>query len=298
MTITKNKPKVKVIAPASGPEENFETLKNQIIKALPDLELDFSTVSLSKSIPYNADTDEQRLKSLLKALQSDADIIWCLRGGYGSARLIDQLAKLDPPQKQKLFIGYSDITALHLFLHQQWGWKTIHGSSLKEAVLQDRNPYNIELLGKLIHNYCEYGKDSSTDWLISYYHLTPFNQLARELKFLSGKLTGGNLTICDTSIGTSWEMNGNDRIILLEDLNEHGYRLDRTLFHMRQAGIFDAANAIVLGQIGLLDAHETQFALQRFADEVNIPVFSSQDFGHGYTNIPFEYGLEFNISLM
>jgi muramoyltetrapeptide carboxypeptidase len=75
-----------------------------------------------------SNSDEKRFHFLRKALfAKDSKAIWCLRGGYGANRLLPYLQRLKSPASNKVLIGYSDVTTVHLFLNQQWGWNTIHG---------------------------------------------------------------------------------------------------------------------------------------------------------------------------
>jgi muramoyltetrapeptide carboxypeptidase len=77
-----------------------------------------------------ANSDEKRFAHLQNAiLSADSRVIWCLLGGYGSTRLMPMLRQIKPPKQPKLLIGFSDITALHIFLQGQWDWPTLSGSS-------------------------------------------------------------------------------------------------------------------------------------------------------------------------
>lgn len=77
----------------------------------------------------SANSDAKRLKDLYRALTArDSKAVWCLRGGYGSIRLLPGLSNLKKPAQAKIFVGLSDITSLHLFLNQRWGWSTYHAS--------------------------------------------------------------------------------------------------------------------------------------------------------------------------
>src|SRR5579872_3836083 len=81
-----------------------------------------------------ANTDAERLRQLTEALYSEtSSAVWCLRGGYGCTRLLPSLSKLTPPTRSKLFMGFSDITALHIFLQQAWGWSTVHTPSARQV---------------------------------------------------------------------------------------------------------------------------------------------------------------------
>ncbi len=124
---------IDIIAPAGGISDpsTLEKLKNllgnwQLISRIsPDL---FGPDLLC------ANSGEKRFQQLEEALtNTESHAIWCLRGGYGCTRLIPYLLKLTAPKKCKLFIGFSDITALHLFLQQKWHWQTLHGPSLNQV---------------------------------------------------------------------------------------------------------------------------------------------------------------------
>jgi muramoyltetrapeptide carboxypeptidase len=266
---------IKTIAPAS----HIENQSIAKLRTLKPLQLIIPKNLLSRSITYHANTDDIRFSLLKSALasRSSQDIIWALRGGYGSARLIERLLKLPKPSKEKLFIGFSDLTALHLFLSQQWQWKTIHGSVLTGLLDPSNNPNNYLKLAEIIA-----GKKT-----LQIEHLQPFNKQANLIKKIRGRLTGGNLSLIQTSIGTSWQIKSSGKIVFLEDTNEKGYQIDRMLNHLTQAGIFRNTKAIVFGDFG--DDPQIDFALKRFALESVIPVFKTDQFGHRSNNFPLVY---------
>ncbi|MCK6600046.1 MAG: LD-carboxypeptidase, partial [Bdellovibrionaceae bacterium] len=81
--------------------------------------------------PLNSSDRNIRFDYLKLALEEEqSDVIWCLRGGYGSIHLLPLLDSLKKPKKKKLLIGLSDITSLHIYLQQRWGWSTLHASHL------------------------------------------------------------------------------------------------------------------------------------------------------------------------
>ncbi len=269
---------IHVIAPASG-------LSPQEIAKLQ--QLPFSSTLIfediaSDEIPYHANTDEMRLAQLKAVLYDPRpnQIIWCLRGGYGSARLIDGLQDLKPPLHEKMVIGYSDLTALHLFLSQQWGWRTVHGAGFAQLLNAKWDLNNFMRLACLI-------EDPVLPQLFS--PLVPLNTLAQQSKLIQGKMNGGNLTLVESSIGTSWQINTAGCILFLEEVGEKGYRIDRSLLHLKQAKLLNDVEAIVFGQCLSEDEAMVTFALNRFAEESVIPVFQSQQFGHDITNYPIIY---------
>lgn len=275
--------KIHVIAPASGlPEGDMARLRE-----LPFLHTLISEEILGAAVPYHANTDEARLSQLISALYHSApgDIIWCLRGGYGSARLIDQLQHLPQPATEKIFIGYSDVTALHLFFSQQWGWRTIHGSGFSQLLTSTSDAENFTRLAQLI-------EEPSTPQSML---LNPLNSFAEGSALIQGQITGGNLTLVTHSIGTIWQIHTSQRILFLEEVGEKGYRIDRALTHLRQAKLLENVKAVVFGECLSQDEAVVKLALKRFADEVTFPVFQCNTFGHGLKNYPIVYQAESEI---
>ena len=280
---------VDIIAPAgfTGPD--------RLVKAVADLakwgltartHIDFTSFH-----PYHSDEDEVRFNDLKNALFSDAKIIWCLRGGYGSARLLEKLSKIKKPKTPKILIGYSDITALHLFLNQKWGWETIHGPMITSF---GDVRFEKKCLAE-IKNLLLAGKEQKE------LKLTPLNPSAESLKtIISGKLIGGNLSVVQSLIGTKYELKAKDKIIFLEDVNEKGYQVDRMLNQLCMGRAFINAKAIVLGDFtgGAEPSGENfvPFALTRFALMQKIPVFRSNEFGHGNINRPLICGKKYSIN--
>lgn len=269
---------IDVVAPGSG----TETKKIQMLQSLPCFNVNIPEKLVTNDIILHANIDAERFKFLKKSLfdNSKSKLVWCLRGGYGSARLIDALEKLPKPKNEKIFIGFSDVTALHLFLSQRWGWKTIHGAGLVEILNAEKDPTNFQKISEIISGKLVYLKIND---------LKPLNNQARRLKKISGVLSGGNISIVQSSIGTSWQIQTNGKILFLEDTGEKGYKIDRMLNHLKQAGLFRNIKAIVFGDFVNSEDNFVGFALERFALESNVPVFKSSQFGHGTMNCPLIY---------
>ncbi|MCC5016326.1 MULTISPECIES: S66 peptidase family protein [unclassified Legionella] len=228
-----------------------------------------------------ANTDEIRFNLLRKALLNSATkAVICARGGYGSMRLLPQLSQITPVNPPKLFVGMSDITAIHLFLEQQWQWPTIHGALARDKF----SPESILSLKSILFGDVEQISLSGL----------PLNELAASDKVIEARLTGGNLTLVQTSIGTIWQLDGQNKIIFLEEVGERGYRVDRMLEHLSQASVFKEAAAILFGDF--LTGNEPNGSslvkpvLERFAQNSPIPVAQIEGIGHGYTNFPLLLG--------
>lgn len=273
-----------VVAPASGADS--EALKNIQQIANLKLETPAGCFDANQKTAFHANTDKKRLSCLSNALlDKSADVIWNLRGGYGSAKLIQELHKLPKPNKEKFFIGYSDITALHLFLTQEWGWKTIHGAMITELLKDDKAKSNFSQLADIVTDKVE---------KLSIKGLLPLNLHASGNKSINGSLTGGNLTVVQTSIGTMWQIKSDGKILFLEDVNMIPYHVDRSLYHLLQAGIFKNAKAVIFGEFSTDDALMRK-TLKTFAEILPIPVFKSERFGHGKVNDPLVYNVDSDI---
>lgn len=277
---------VDIVAPASRCTD--EQL-SQLVKLLESWQLKcLVTQDIFGEDLFCANTDTIRFKNLQHALfNPHSKAVICVRGGYGSMRLIPKLVKMKPPEQCKIFVGMSDITALHLFFQQNWYWPTIHASTAP-----NKSPESIAMLKAIL-----FGEQDK----LVYADLIPLNHAAEQERHLIAPLTGGNLCLVETSIGTQWQMNASGKIILLEEVGERGYRIDRMLEHLSQAKMFKNAVAILLGDFLKGDEPDgtslVENALQLFANHCELPVLRVKGIGHGYTNYPIPLGLPFELKL-
>lgn len=180
---------------------------------------------------YFAGTDANRLADLNGAIRDDAiDAIWCMRGGYGAMRLLDGVDYDALRRRPKAIIGYSDITALHCAVAVRAGVSTIHGPtarsrlsefaelSLRAAVSRDGNP-------------CGVAEGADT--------------LVRGVA--AGPLVGGNLALLAALHGTPYQPRYDGAILVLEDVNEAPYRIERMLLQLRLSGDLQRCAGIAFG---------------------------------------------------
>ncbi|MBN9543047.1 MAG: LD-carboxypeptidase [Alphaproteobacteria bacterium] len=274
---------IRIIAPAgkTTPEKLHETigfLKNN------GYNVSYKSDIYSDDVPYHANSDEYRAEDLIDALTDpDTDIIWCFRGGYGTARLYDYLKDVTIPNN-KIVIGFSDITALHLMLSQEHGLKTMHGHVLNQyTTVKDHEDFKL-LEDILFSDKNEYS-----------YKIQPLNDVAKHSDSIQAEITGGNMCVITTSIGTEWQIQTYGKILLLEDVGEPGYKVDRMLNHLKQAHLLEDIEAVVFGNFSSDDPY-VSFALDRFAHSVDFPVYKCDNFGHSEWNFPFQYGTTAEIS--
>lgn len=237
----------------------------------------------------HANSDEKRFSHLKAAINSsDSKVIWCLRGGYGSNRLLPLLAKMKKPRHEKNLIGISDITSLHTFVNQEWGWKTLHGPLL-DRLGKGQVPTSIQKELKAL----VFGAQDH----ISFKKLKALNSAALNLKKIKTSVVGGNLTVIQGSIGTPWQINIKGRLLFVEDIGERGYRFDRIFEQMRQAGMFKACQGLILGDfIGGVEPKTGKdnfnLVFKRWAADLEIPVFTGFEAGHGMIQRPVPLGTE------
>lgn len=179
---------------------------------------------------YFAGDDAQRADDLVAALSDDTiDGIWCLRGGYGAARLLPSVQEAVLRSRPKTLIGFSDITALHA-AWQRAGLVSYHGPTA-------RAPLSAFSRASLVRAVQE-GADSGG--------VANGAQIIRG-GTATGRLLGGNLALVASLCGTPWAIDFRDAIVVLEDINEATYRLDRMLTQLRLAGAFDGCRGIAFG---------------------------------------------------
>jgi len=223
-----------------------------------------------------ANTDAIRFRQLRKALFArDSRAVWCVRGGYGAIRIIQRLQALKPPRHPKLLIGYSDATTIHQLLNLFWGWPSLHGPLLDRLGGADiREEERSELDAVLFRGAPQ----------TLFANLVPLNAAARRRQLIRSRMTGGNLTVLQSTLGTSLQRRPTG-MLFLEDIGERGYRIDRILEQLRQAGVLRNLKAILLGTfLGGAEADRSNLGpavLERFAQSLPIPMLAGIDAGHG-----------------
>jgi muramoyltetrapeptide carboxypeptidase len=274
---------VDIVAPASACERSELKGAIQFVKSL-GLKARVSPKIFHGQTRILAATDEERFGQLKAALLAkDSAAIWCIRGGYGSIRLLPELAKLKRPSRPKLFLGYSDITTLHIFLNQVWKWPTIHSPMVGRFGRGDATAKELKDVKSILFGPFENFK----------HELTPLNKAAKQSGVIRSSVIGGNLITLQSSLGTPWSFRPDGKILLFEDLGEKPHRLDRVFVQAEQAGWFKKAKAVVLGDFLYPVAVDRRMiwndVIPRFAEGLKIPVFKDLPSGHGKVNRPIPF---------
>ena len=184
-----------------------------------------------KRLEYFAGSDEARLADFNAAFRDDSiDAIWCLRGGYGAMRLLDHLDWDALRKRPKAIIGYSDITALHCAAMVKAGVGTIHGPTARGKL----PPFSEKSLRRAVSRSGEPAGDSPGS-------RTLFKGRAR------GHIVAGNLAILLALHGTPYQPNYDGAILVVEDVNEAPYRIERMLLTLRLSGHLQRCAGIAFG---------------------------------------------------
>jgi muramoyltetrapeptide carboxypeptidase len=224
---------------------------------------------------YFAAPFEFRRKELQDAL-SDPNIqgVFCTRGGYGSAELLNEL-KTARIKKAKIFCAFSDLTSLHIFLWQKLRWVTFYGPLVAGGLDAGPNATG----GYDPDSFQSAMTSTSGAWSTPLRGETLVRGTAR------GVLLGGCVTLVETSLGTPWELDTRGAILLLEDRGLKPYQLDRMLLHLKQAGKFKGVRGIVLGEFPESESPEGSRVTvgdvcRRILGPLQIPIVYGAPVGH------------------
>ncbi len=236
---------------------------------------------------YFSGTDDQRLADLNAALRDDeVRGVLCLRGGYGAQRIVDRLdldaVRADP----KLVLGFSDITALHLALWIGAGLPTVHGPTVTQF---DRGA------ASLTATACRQALMTGDPVTVTADE-TETTSPVRVPGRAEGRLLGGNLTLLATSAGTAHRPDLRGAILLLEEVAEEPYRVDRLLVQLARAGWLDGLAGVAVGQFtdcGTADVHQptvTEVLTERLGS-LGVPVLGGLPIGHGPQQVAVGLGV-------
>lgn len=189
---------------------------------------------------FLAGQDKERAADVM-AMFTDRTVkgIFCVRGGYGSARLLPLLDYGAIRQNPKVFIGFSDLTSLHCALRKKSDLVTFHGPMTVSFLAEKSPKFLRESLWRAVG-----GPDAPASILQGYHRKTV--EVVRRGK-VSGELIGGNLSVLSTVLGTPYQPDFRGRILFLEDVDEKPYAVDRLLTHLFNAGVLSQVAGVAIG---------------------------------------------------
>ena len=225
-------------------------------------------------------TDKERAKDFQDAINNpEVKAIWCARGGYGTARILDHIDFSPLLKNPKWIIGYSDITSLHLHL-QHLGLVSLHAQMPVD--IENKSEKTVESLRQSLF-------ENSFD--IEYQ--SEFVSRSGECQ---GGLIGGNLSVLYSTIGTQPISDFNNKILVLEDLDEYLYHVDRMMLNLFRIGLLKQISGLIVGGMTEMNDNTIPFGqtaneiIDSYAKELNIPVAYDAPFGHKYDNLALSLG--------
>jgi muramoyltetrapeptide carboxypeptidase len=288
--------KVGLISPGSfiTQEELDESTKN--LGAL-DFKPVYSDRILLKT-GYFAGTDEQRAEDLNEMFaRKDVDAIICTRGGYGCTRILPLLDYELIRKNPKVFIGYSDVTALLFGIFKKTGLVCFHGPVGTSTF----NEFSINIFKNLVmypqDKFMMFNPEIPEKADDELYVVNTIRSGKAK-----GKLIGGNLSISLSLIGTPFDIDYDDKIVFFEEVGEEPYRIDRMLTQLLQAGKLEKAAGIALGvfdkcipkpdESGIANSFSLKEVLLNRLIGLNIPVIYGMSFGHIQNKFTLPIGIE------
>ena len=250
--------------------------------------------------------DERRAENLMAIWRNpEVKAVISGTGGYGAMRL---LPYLDPEvfrKNPKSFVGYSDITALHLWLMRRAQLRAFHGPTLDDLFPGGSDPSALSLIKSLAE-----GRIGLTDSAGAHLDLclgcracetacpsgVPFARSVRPGRAV-GRLTGGNLSLVQQTVGTPYEIDTRDAILFLEETRDPMSVVDERLLHLRAAGLLRHVRGIVFGQLSLDRSEEDEFEdfLLDLVSDLEVPILMDFPAGHEVPNLTLPLGTEVEI---
>ncbi len=242
---------------------------------------------------YLAGTDAERAADIHGMFSNpDVKAIFCIRGGYGTPRLLPYLDYRLIRENPKIFVGYSDITALHLAFWKKAELVSFHGSMAGVDMFEPMDPFTEELFWRLLTTRSRIGAISFPEP-----HPTPLVGGKA-----TGRLLGGNLALVTAILGTVYAPRFDGALLYLEDIGEDPYRVDRMLTQLRGAGILTKAAGTMIGHFTdcvpkdpSAPSFTTDEVIREYLAAAGRPALLGVPFGHEKRNLPIPVGLRARI---
>jgi len=241
-----------------------------------------------KNRPF-AGSDEERLSDL-QEMTNDCDIkaVFCSRGGYGICRIINRVDFSALDSNPKWYSGFSDITVLHMWLNEVCGVMSIHGEMPLNFNNTEKTSDTFISLKKAL-----FGNLRFHEWTGNFYNPG----------YVTGELTGGNLSLIYSLIGTPAEPSTKGKILFIEEVGEYYYHIDRMLTSLKLSGKLEGLSALVVG--GMNKIEETKIPWGKNVEETILEIFSEYNYpllfnfpaGHIDDNRAFYIGRQAKIEM-
>lgn len=293
--LLKSGDKVAITAPASGSSLwEIQTTVNFFKKMNCQVIVGETVINRDKRYRYLSWDDNNRAREFMEFVQNpEIRAIIAARGGYGSIRILNYLDYNLIANDPKIYVGFSDITALLIAIYDMTGIITYHGPVANQRV----DFFSQEILKTLLFK----NKFEEVEKLT--YKFSTKNVLADGIA--RGELVGGNLSGLVSLLGTDFDFDTSNKILFFEDISEPPYKIDRMLKQLELAGKFDKLKGIIIGSMGSLDARRNFFpdysftileVLKMNLNQLRIPIIINFPFGHTEKFFTFPIGFEAEIN--
>lgn len=240
---------------------------------------------------YFAGSDQSRAEDLMDMfLDDEVNMILCLRGGYGTMRILNYIDFNEISKHPKIFAGFSDITVLLNSIYQKSNLITFHSPMLSSNF---EDAYTSE---SFFYTLCEGDKPYSIKNPNGYELITEIDGKAE------GELAGGNISLLCSLMGTPYEVDFTDKILFLEEVKEEPYKIDRMLTQLLVSGKLQKCRGFVLGQFFDCDAANLNrgFSLKEVLENrilsLKKPTFSNFMSGHMYPKLTIPIGAKVSLN--
>ncbi len=279
--------RIALIAPSSPVTEEKLVLAIDSLKFLDLNPVVFPSATMTYG--YLSGLDEARASDVNKAFASpDVDGIFCLRGGYGVSRILNRIDFEMIARNPKVFLGYSDITGLHVALNQLCDLITLHGP-MPSRGWSTLDPVTLKSLTDSLFSNDPVGLVPSID-----------GEMIQTINpgTATGLIVGGNLSLIVSTLGSPYEIDTKNKILFIEEVEERNYKIDRGLSSLALAGKFADCCGVILGtwaDVGDPDVMpENNLTLEQIFDDVvkpfGKPMINNFRAGHIYPQITIPMG--------
>lgn len=269
------------------PEEKFQTCLETLAQ------WGFKTVvgkTPGHQFNYFSGTDQQRLEDL-QTMMDDKKIkaILCARGGYGTARIIDDLDFKKFLKHPKWIIGYSDITVLHSHLLNVYKTASLHAPMA--AAFNDgeaANPYVLSIKAAILGEKAHYSATGNE---------------RNRAGIAKGILVGGNLSLLANMVGTQSDVNFKNKILFIEDVGEYIYNVDRMMYQLKRSGKLKDLKGLIVGKFTEMKdttipfGQSTEEVIQNIVKEYDYPVCFDFPVSHDNENYALKVGVKYKLSV-
>ncbi|MGH7619980.1 MAG: S66 peptidase family protein [Gemmatimonadaceae bacterium] len=274
-----------VVSPSYAPKLNW------LFRGIHALERAGFSVRIDPEIEklprFTRAEDERRAENFMGMwLNPEVKAVVASTGGYGAVRLLPHLDPTVFHNNPKALVGYSDITALHLWLMRRAQLRSFHGPTVDDLIPSLRDPTTSGLITALT-TAC------------------PNKPIGRELSRAvrpgkaTGRLVGGNLSLVQQTIGTNYQIDTEGAILFVEETRDPMSVVDEHLVHLRAAGLLERVTGIVFGQLSLDRSEEDEFEdfLLDLISDLDVPVLMDFPAGHENPNLTIPFGTEVELTV-